>query len=68
MLFKKSLAVSSPEMAFKQGIKWAILVKPSTTTKIESKDWDIGRSVMKSIDTKDQSCLRIGGGWTSPYG
>jgi hypothetical protein len=50
------------------GIKWAILVSRSTTTKIESKALELGRSVIKSIDIKDQGFFGIGSGRNNPYG
>jgi hypothetical protein len=49
------------------GIKWAILVNRSTTTKIESKALEFGRFVMKSIDIEDQGFFGIGSGHKNPY-
>jgi hypothetical protein len=64
----KSLVVSSHMTILLQGIKWAIFVSWSTTTKIESKALELGRSMMKFIDIKDQGFFGIGNGHSNPYG
>jgi hypothetical protein len=49
-------------------IKWAIFVSRSTTTKIESKALELGRSMMKSIDIEDHGFFGFGSGRNNPYG
>ena len=61
----KSLTVSSSVTVLLYGIKWIILVKRSTTTKIESKLLDNGRSTMKSMEVEDHG---FSGGCNNPYG
>jgi len=51
-----------------QGVKWAILVRRSTTTNIEFLALTVGRSVMKSIAIDPQGWLGIGRGHKSPNG
>ncbi len=51
-----------------QGVKWAILVKQSTTTRIESLALTVGRSMMKFIAIDPQGRLGIGKGRRSPNG
>lgn len=54
-------------MAFKQSIEWAILVRQSSTTKMESKDSNARRLMMKPSDMEDQGCSEVGKGWSNPY-
>ena len=56
-LSMKSFAVSSLMIVFLQGTKWAIFENRSTTTQMQSKVFDGGRSTMKSIETEDHGCL-----------
>ena len=63
----KSLVVSSPVMIFLYGTKYAIFVNQSTIINITSKFNEDGKLVMKSVETKDQGCFRIGSGCRSPY-
>jgi hypothetical protein len=51
-----------------QGMKCAIFVKRSTTTKTESKDLDFGRSTMKSMDIDVHGVFGIDSGWSNLYG
>ena len=48
------------------GMKCAIFVNRSTTTKIASKDLDKGRSVMKSIEIDAHGSLEMSNGWNKP--
>ena len=52
---KIRFVVSKPEMALEHGIKCAILVNWSTTTKMESCPLESGKSVVKSIEMDDHS-------------
>jgi hypothetical protein len=65
---KKSHAVALPVIVLLQGTKCAIFVKRSTTTKIQSKDLDFGRSTMKSMDMDVHGVSRIDSSWSNPYG
>ena len=58
----KSLVVSSLKTVLLYGIKWAIFVKQSTTTKIESKLLDNERSTMKSMEMEKMASLEFGVG------
>jgi hypothetical protein len=42
-------------------------VSRSTITNIASKFLEDGKSLMKSMETEDQGCLRIGSGYRSLY-
>ncbi len=50
------------------GIKYVIFVNRSTRTRIELKDLEHGRSIMKSIEINGHGLLRIGSGCNKPYG
>jgi hypothetical protein len=52
-MIKDNLVVFLPIIDLLQGIKWAIFMKWSTTTKMESNELDYGRSMMKSMEIKD---------------
>ncbi len=65
---KKSRAVALPVIFLLQGMKCAIFVKRSTTTKTESKDLDFGRSTMKSMDIDVHGVFGIDSGWSNLYG
>jgi hypothetical protein len=49
-------------------MKWAIFIKRSTTTKMESKELEGGRSMMKSMEIKEHEDARINNGWRRPWG
>src|SRR5579875_385274 len=68
MLSMKSRAVSSPVTVLSHGTKCAILVSRSTTTKIESKPLEDGRSTIKSMEIEDHGFSGIGSGCNNPYG
>ena len=59
--------MSSLEDVFLQGIKCAIFVSRSITTKMQSNEFDGGRSVMKSIETEDHGWRGIGNDSRSSY-
>ena len=59
--------VPKPEMALEHGIKCAILVNRSTTTKMESCPSQSGKSVIKSIEMDDHGRSGSGRGRSSPY-
>ena len=54
---RNNSAVALPEISLLHGMKWAIFVKPSSTTSTESKPLVVGRSVMKfkEIDAQGRS-------------
>ena len=59
----KIFAVPSASMVLLQGVRITPFVRPwSTTTKIESKLLDSGRSVMKSVDTWAKGRFVVGFG------
>ena len=58
----KAEAVSEADETFGKGIKWDILVKRSTMTRIQVKPLEEGRSVMKSIDIEDHGGEGISNG------
>jgi hypothetical protein len=68
MLLRNNLVVASPVIVFLQGIKCDIFVKRSTTTRIESNLFEIGRPVIKSINRDVQGLLGICSGFKSPCG
>jgi len=49
-MIKNNLAIFLPIIILFQGMKWAIFVKRSTTTKMELNEWKGGRSMMKSME------------------
>ena len=51
---------------FLQGIKYAIFVSRSTTTKMLSNEFDSSRSIMKSIETEDHGRRGMDNGCRSP--
>src|SRR5271169_6948898 len=63
---RKILANSGAVVVLLQGTSWLILVRRSTTTKMESYPFDMGRSVTKSQDMPFQGPDRAGSGASSP--
>jgi hypothetical protein len=60
MCLKKSLATPSDVIVFKQGIIITPLLRPwSTTTMIESKPLDGGKSVIRSTDRKVKGTVAV---------
>ena len=58
--FIKAEAVSSAEGMDLKGIRWHILERRSTTTRMQVKLLEEGRSVTKSIEIEDQGRLLSG--------
>jgi len=66
IVFINTEAVSVTEGTFEREEKWAILKNRSTTTKMQVKPLDLGRSFIKSIDIEDQGWDGISNDWRNP--
>ena len=59
-LFKRFIIVSFLVIFFEHGIKCAILINLLITTRIESNDLDIGKTIIKSNDIEVHGANGIG--------
>ncbi len=61
-ILKKSFKICSLVTILVIGIKYVIFVNKSTRTRIELKDLEHGRSIMRSIEINGHGLLKIGSG------
>lgn len=65
-MLKKNLTISLPVIDFVYCTKYAMLIKWSTITNIESYKIETKRSMLKSIEIKDYGCFEKSNGWRIP--
>jgi hypothetical protein len=65
---RNNLVVFSSIIDLLHGMKWTILFKQSTTTRMESKELESDKSMMKFMEIEIHGAKRMSNDWTNPCG